>query len=66
MIAGGALGKGLQGLKLLGSSVVGGAVGEGLMGAGSAAENLRERSVDELLSGRDIAAAVGSGALVCS
>ena len=61
MIAGGALGKGLQGLKLLGSSVVGGAVGEGLMGAGSAAENLRERSADELLSGRDIGAAVGSG-----
>ena len=43
------------------SPVVAGAVGEGLMGAGSAAENLRERSADELLSGRDIGAAVGSG-----
>jgi predicted RNA methylase len=38
-----------------------GALGEGIIGAGSAAEQMRQESKDQLLSGKQVASAVGSG-----
>ena len=38
-----------------------GALGEGIIGAGSAAEQMRQESKDQLLSGKQVASAIGSG-----
>ena len=43
------------------SPLLAAAVGEGALGAGSAAEQIRQQSKDELLSGKQVLSALGSG-----
>jgi hypothetical protein len=70
-IGGKAVGAGMAGPALPGllsrtvgpgmAPVVAGGLGEGILGAGSAAEQMRQESKDELLSGKQVIAALGSG-----
>jgi len=71
-LGGKALGAGMAGPALPGvlsrtvgaemAPVVAGGLGEGILGAGSAAEQMRQESKDKLLSGKQVIAALGSGA----
>lgn len=61
MLGGGAIAKGLGAATKLGP-VARAAIGEGAVGAGSAAESLRQESESGYLDGKDVTAAVGSGA----
>lgn len=60
MLGGGAVARGLGALPKLGA-ITRAAIGEGAVGAGASAEGLRQQSDDGLLTGRQAAAAVGTG-----
>jgi hypothetical protein len=62
MIGGAGIARGLlTAAPALGAAVAGG-IGEGVLGAGSAAEQMRQESKDQLLTGKQALSAVGSGA----
>lgn len=61
MGAGGVIGRGIAALAPKAGALVAGAVGEGSVMAGSAAENIRQQTEDGLLTGKQTAAALGTG-----
>lgn len=61
ILGGGAIARGLASAAKV-APVVAGALGEGILGAGTAAEGTRQESADGLLSGKQTAAALASGA----
>ncbi len=61
MLGGAFIAKGLmKGAPAIAPYIAGG-LGEGIMGAGSAAEQIRQESKDQLLSGKQVLSAIGSG-----
>jgi hypothetical protein len=61
MFGGAAIGRGLLKAAPSLSPLIAGALGEGVIGAGSAAEQTRQEAKDQLLSGKQALAAIGSG-----
>ena len=61
MLGGAGVAKGLMKAAPTLAPYLAGALGEGVVGAGSAAEQMRQESKDQLLSGKQVASAVGSG-----
>jgi len=61
MLGGAGVAKGLMKAAPALAPYLAGALGEGVVGAGSAAEQMRQESKDQLLSGKQVASAVGSG-----
>ena len=61
MLGGAAVGRGLVAAAPKVAPYLAGAIGEGVLGAGSAAEQIRATTKDKLLTGKQSAAAVGSG-----
>ena len=61
MLAGGLVGRGVKALGMTGSTAA--AIGEGAVMAGSAAEQMRQQTDDGLLTGKQTALALGTGAV---
>ena len=61
MLGGAAIAKGLMKAAPVLAPYLAGALGEGAVGAGSAAEQMRQESKDQLLTGKQALSAVGSG-----
>lgn len=63
MLAGGLAGRGVKALGLAKTGAGAAGIGEGAVMAGSAAEQIRQQSADGLLTGKQTALALGTGAL---
>ncbi|MCM2317790.1 MAG: hypothetical protein NDI93_00490 [Pseudomonas sp.] len=61
MGAGGVIGRGIAALAPKAGALAAGAIGEGAVMAGSAAESIRQQTEDGLLTGKQTAAALGTG-----